>query len=175
MAEVEFAGVKFKGGKIFVIVTALTTLIGGAYGAFEVYKDYMDMREKINTYVAPDLSGFHEKLAVLEERMMSLEDISGSHVDIIKVYGNKLDFMQDNIVANETIQRDMSKDLKDDVRRIEVIVEDVEDRVKEDARENEKTLKEEIDSIEAKMDELEVLVDEKIQKALENPLATMTK
>lgn len=175
MAEVEFAGVKFKGGKIFIIVTALTTLIGGAYGAFEVYKDYMDMREKINTYVAPDLSGFHEKLAVLEERMMSLEDISGSHVDIIKVYGDKLDFMQASIVANETIQRDMSKDLKDDVRRIEVIVEDVEDRVKKDARENEKTLKEEIDSIEAKMDELEVLVDEKIQKALENPLATMTK
>ena len=175
MAEVEFAGVKFKGGKIFIIVTAVTTLIGGAYGAFEVYKDYMDMREKINTYVAPDLSGFHEKLAVLEERMMSLEDISGSHVDIIKVYGDKLDFMQASIVANETIQRDMSKDLKDDVRRIEVIVEDVEDRVKKDARENEKTLKEEIDSIEAKMDELEVLVDEKIQKALENPLATMTK
>jgi len=175
MAEVEFAGVKFKGGKIFVIITALSTLIGGAYGAFEVYKDYIDMREKINTYVAPDLSGFHEKLAVLEERMMSLEDVSNSHVEVIGIYGDKLDFMQDNIVANETIQRDMSRDLKEDVRRIETIVEAVEDRVKDDARENERTLKEEIDSIEAKMDELEVLVDEKIQKALENPLASMTK
>ena len=38
MAELEFAGVKFKGGKIFVILTALGTLMGGAWGVFEFYK-----------------------------------------------------------------------------------------------------------------------------------------
>ena len=48
--EVEFAGVKFRGGKIFVIITALTTLGGGLYGAFEFYKDYMDMKEAIQSY-----------------------------------------------------------------------------------------------------------------------------
>ena len=52
--EVEFAGVKFRGGKIFVIVTALSTLGGGLYAGFEFWKDYMDMKEKIDTYVAPD-------------------------------------------------------------------------------------------------------------------------
>ena len=31
MAEVEVGGIKFRGGKIFVILTALTTA-GGAYG-----------------------------------------------------------------------------------------------------------------------------------------------
>ena len=46
MAELEFAGVKFKGGKIVVIITALTTLIGGAWGGFEFYKDYLDMKDK---------------------------------------------------------------------------------------------------------------------------------
>ena len=50
MAEVEFAGVKFKGGKMIAIIMALSTLVGGLYGGFEVYKDYMDMKKKILSY-----------------------------------------------------------------------------------------------------------------------------
>ena len=61
--EVEFAGVKFKGGKIFVLITALTTLSGGLYAGFEFYKDYMNMRTKIEKYTAPDLSGIRKELA----------------------------------------------------------------------------------------------------------------
>ena len=57
--EVEFAGVKFRGGKIFIIITALSTLGGGLYAGFEFWKDYMDMREKIESYTAPDLSLIH--------------------------------------------------------------------------------------------------------------------
>ena len=71
--EVEFAGVKFRGGKIFIIITALSTLGGGLYAGFEFWKDYMDMKEKIETYVAPDLSEFDKKLAVLKEEMTSLK------------------------------------------------------------------------------------------------------
>jgi len=48
--EVEFAGVKFRGGKIFVIITALSTLGGGLYAGFEFWKDYMNMKEKIEKY-----------------------------------------------------------------------------------------------------------------------------
>ena len=43
---VEFGGMKFN-GKIFVILTLLTLHWIGA--EFEFYKDYMDMREKIET------------------------------------------------------------------------------------------------------------------------------
>ena len=73
--EVEFAGVKFRGGKIFVIVTALSTLGGGLYAGFEFWKDYMDMREKIESYTAPDLSGFDKKLAILRADMDALQKI----------------------------------------------------------------------------------------------------
>ena len=38
MAEVEVGGIKFKGGKIFVILTALTTAGGALWGGFEFYK-----------------------------------------------------------------------------------------------------------------------------------------
>ena len=40
MAEVEFGGLKFTGGKMFVLLTALSTLGGAAWGGFEFYNDY---------------------------------------------------------------------------------------------------------------------------------------
>ena len=51
--EVEFAGVKFRGGKIFAIILA-RTLGGGLFAAFEFYKDYSNMKAKIESYIAPD-------------------------------------------------------------------------------------------------------------------------
>ena len=118
--EVEFAGVKFRGGKIFIIITALSTLGGGLYAGFEFWKDYMDMKEKIETYVAPDLSEFDKKLAVLKEEMSVLKD-------------------EVKLIAG--INRDMKVDMKQDVRRIEKIVEDTEQRVKEDSREFSRDMK----------------------------------
>ncbi len=74
MAEIEFAGIKFKGGKMVAVAMGLSTLVGGLYGGFEVYKDYMDMKEMIQEYVAPDLSGFQEQISVIEQKMVSTED-----------------------------------------------------------------------------------------------------
>ena len=67
MAELEFAGAKFRGGKIFVILTALTTLVGGLWGGFEFYKDYLDMKDQIQNYTAPDLSGFDKRLDLIQK------------------------------------------------------------------------------------------------------------
>ena len=47
MAEFEFAGMTFKGGKAVVLITALSTLGGAAWGGFEIYADYMSMKEII--------------------------------------------------------------------------------------------------------------------------------
>ena len=63
MAEVEVGGIKFRGGKIFVILTALTTAGGALWGGFEFYKDYLNMKDQIQEYVAPDLSGFDKEIA----------------------------------------------------------------------------------------------------------------
>ena len=161
MAEVEVAGIKFKGGKIFVILTALSTLIGALWGGFEFYKDYMDMREKIESYTAPDLSDYDKRIELVTQKLDMIE----SEVKII------LDEVE--LVAG--VARELKNDLKGDVRRIETIVEDVETRVKEDSRENAKDLKNAIDDIEADMEELEKTIKDKIQKALENPLANMRK
>ena len=74
MAEVEFAGVKFKGGKMVAVLMALSTLGGGLYAGFEFYKDYMNMREKIESYTAPDLSGFDKRISLLDKKMEGVVD-----------------------------------------------------------------------------------------------------
>ncbi len=152
MAEVEFAGVKFKGGKMVAVLLALSTLTGGLYGAFEVYKDYMDMREKIESYSAPDLSGFDKRIAIMESRM-------NEEVDLFK---EEMNVLKDEVKLIASINRDMKVDMKQDVRRIEKIVEDTEQRVKEDSREFSRDMK-----------ELRKELQEKIKKALNNPLANM--
>ncbi len=159
--SLEFAGIKFTGGKMFVVITALSTLVGSLYGAFEVYKDYMDMKEQIQSYVAPDLSGFQEQLSVLNERMITAETSVTEALDYA---------------------RDIKNDLRDDILRIEKVVDRVEDQV--DLVENK--VKDTIDiadqrfdtkrdqlatETERKIKDIEDRLNAKIQQALDNPLA----
>ena len=177
--EVEFAGVKFRGGKIFVIITALSTLGGGLYAGFEFWKDYMDMKEKIEKYKAPDLSGFDKRMAVLRADMNALQKIE--------------QVIEDSAIATRDEARTIKNDLKAEIVRTERLVENIERRVKaiQDAtrkmidKENDRndTLRDRIsnrmdsldDSISSKMKALEKEMNEKIKKALVNPLANMRK
>jgi len=170
VAELEFAGLKFKGGKIFIILTALGTLMGGAWGVFEFYKDYLNMKETISSYVAPDLSGFDKRLDLVQQEVEMMQSEMGMILEEV------------NLVAS--VAKELKNDLKADVRRIETIVEDVETRVKEDARTNERELKSTVDGIEADMNklekeledemkELQESVDKQIKLTLENPLNQM--
>ena len=170
MAEVEFAGLKFKGGKIFIILTALGTLMGGAWGVFEFYKDYLNMKETISSYVAPDLSGFDKRLDLVQQEVEMMQSEMGMILEEV------------NLVAS--VAKELKNDLKADVRRIETIVEDVETRVKEDSRDNERELKSTVDGIEADMNklekeledamkELQESIDKQIKLTLENPLNQM--
>ena len=104
MAEIEFAGVKFKGGKMVAVFLALSTLVGGLYGAFEVYKDYMDMKKKILSYSAPDLSGFDKKLAVLDEKMGLIRE----EMDSLRVRNQEI----------QDIVRNARQDMRDDATKL---------------------------------------------------------
>ena len=76
MSEVEYQGIKVKGGKLFLIFPLLATLGGAVWAGFEGYARWVAMEKKINEYVAPDLSGFTLRLEVLEERIVSLRNNS---------------------------------------------------------------------------------------------------
>ena len=149
MEELEFAGVKFKGGKIVIILNAQSTLAGGLWGGFEFYKDYLDMKTKIQEYTAPDLTYLEKEIAVVK---------------------SELDMILDEITLVADVAKDLKSDMKldlramsEDIRHITEIVNDVEDRQKEDTREI--------------FDELKIIEEQlnlEINKALNNPLSALT-
>jgi len=112
---------EFTPAKLMVAFTIVSSVLGGLYGAFEVYKSYQDMKTKIEKYVAPDLTEFDKRLAVIEENSNKTTDYT----------------------------RDIKNDLKNDIRRLEKVVEQVERDGKQLSRETEqdvRQLRKEIDS-----------------------------
>ena len=109
MAEIESKGIKGV-KKLLWIFPLIGTILGILWGAFEFYKDYMDMKEQITKYVAPDLSGFDKKLGLLNERMIFVEDSVGQARDYT---------------------RDIKVDLKNDIAAMETQIDDIERRGKD--------------------------------------------
>jgi len=118
---ISIGGYEFTPAKLMIAFTIVSSTLGGLYGAFEVYKDYQGMKKRIAEYVAPDLSQFDKRLAVVEENSQKTSDYT----------------------------RDIKNDLKDDLRRMEKIVEQVERTSKQSQRESEqdiRTIRKEMDA-----------------------------
>ena len=179
MAEVEYKGIKIGGSKLLLVFPLLGTIGGGLWAGFEFYKDYMDMRSKLEKYPAPDLSGFDKKLAVLRQDKNNLKELEA----VIK----------ESATDARDYARDIKNDLKDEIVRTEKLVEGVDRRTKtiqDDVRnmidkENDRnnTLRDRInsrmdsldDSLSGKMKALQEETNSKIRKALDNPLSKMRK
>ena len=188
--EVEFAGVKFRGGKIFVIITALSTLGGGLYAGFEFYKDYVNMRTKIEKYTAPDLSGFDKKLAVLREEMQALtvevkakeeliqdardytKEIKTDLKDELHIMSKQVDSIEKRGKEAFRLVRDSidKNDIK--VRKMVTVNSDRFDTRREQIRKDMDALD---TRLKKEMKELRDSISNQIKKALENPLANMRK
>jgi predicted nucleic acid-binding Zn-ribbon protein len=121
-------------------------IIGGGWTGYKFYDDYLDMKAKIEGYTAPDLSHIDEQIAVLKSEVsMVLEEVS---------------LVNDVATSLKNDLRDDIKTMKTDIRAIDKVVNDIEDRVKANERE-----------ISTDFKILEKEIDDKIRKALNNPLS----
>ena len=142
MAEVEVGGIKFTGGKMMAVVMALSSAVGVLWGGFEVYSRYLDMEEKISQYEAPDLSGIEKQLAVQGETLTSYNET-------LKAYELKFSTQKEIL---DRVNADLSllmNDVRDSNRRLYTL--------------ETETQKEMLD--------IRKSITEKIEEALENPLA----
>jgi uncharacterized protein YoxC len=143
-------GYSFTPAKLVVAFTIASSVIGGLYGCFQVYNDYMSMKDKIAKYVTPDLSEFDKRLAVLEQNSQKQVDAT----DVIK------------------------NDLKGDIRRLSDVVDNVERSSKQSQRDTDQSVRDVQQELrrntkdnEQAIKQVQRDVDVKIQKALDNPLA----
>ena len=124
MAELEIAGAKIKGGKLLTIIPIIYMLIGGLWGGFELFSRYQSMEAKINEYVAPDLSGFDKKLAIVHNDMKLV-------TEEVAIFKEELQIIKESITESVGYARDIKHSVRDDLTRIEKIVDKVEDSARE--------------------------------------------
>ncbi len=126
MAQIEFAGMKFTGGKMAMVITLVTSLIGGLWGGFEVYKDYMDMKEKIQSYTAPDLSGIDKRIAVLENELSFVGDLKNDLKTDVRRIESIVNDVEQRVKEDSRINQ---KDLTETIKEIKSDMEQLEEKV----------------------------------------------
>ena len=158
MAEIEFAGMKFQGGRIAILITALSTLGGASWAGFEFYKDYMDMREIVQSIDVDTIEARNPVIETkLDEAIDYTRDIkSGLRDDILSIE-KQADRAEDKVRALEV-------DVRESIDNAEERFEVRRDKLKDDYDEALAELRKEIE-------ELEKELDDKLQKALDNPLS----
>ena len=183
MAKVEYKGIQISGTKWIFVFPLIGTIIGGLWGGFELYKRYEDMEKQIQTYVAPDLSGFDKRLAIFDTqlkdkvRFVDIEvsalkelvaDAQETARDIRTDIKNKIGTQADQISAIDKRSRADSLETRTAMRNAENEVRDL-------ITQTSKRWDDKLTKVDTQIEHLEKKLDKKITKALENPLAAMSK
>lgn len=191
MAEFEIAGTTFRGGKMFVVLTALSTLGGAAWGGFEFYNDYRNMKEVVENIDVDSIAAENEKVIIkMEENMVRIgeaieytRDIKTGLRDDILGIEKQVDRTEDKLRQSEEKTREI-------VQNAEERFENKRDSLQNDYDEKANSLRNSNDSrmidlemkverdleslramIERDMRELDGSLNDKLQRALNNPLA----
>lgn len=108
MAELEFGGLKFTGGKMVAVLTALSTLGGAAWAGFEIYADYMDMKEIIQNIDIQEIQAANElQLQKLEDAIGYTQDIKGDLKQDIARLETLISKLEDDVIDAENTVREL--------------------------------------------------------------------
>ena len=219
MAEVEFGGLKFSGGKMVALLTALSTLGGAAWGGFEIYKDYMDMKEiiqnidideiqaanvlqlqklddainytvEIRKDLASDVERAENTVRVLEEQVNKAEEtVRSLRNDVYtkldtfeerlrltlknnqETMANMRDRISTNLENSEARIKETQSSIGDTLEGIRNEMNQLQKDVTASIREVEAGVRQTDKDIRADMKALDKSLMERLQEALDNPLA----
>ena len=199
--EVEYGGIKASGGKLFIIISLIGTIGGGLWGFFELVKRYEDMETKISEYVAPDLSSFDKRIEVI---MTTIKEKEESNKELFAAMKTETSALKELVVSAQETARDIRTDIKGDVGEVMDQISAIDKRSRDDGLETRQAMRnaeneirsivkssgkdirdliqttetrwdDKLTKVDTRIEGLEKKINKKIQKALENPLAAMTK
>ena len=157
--SVEIGGIKFTGGKLFVVLTALSTAAGSLWAGFEVYQQFLTMKEVTATYAS-----MGDEFAQMKEQQASNERMIRMNLETTK-------YLSDNLAA-------LSSSVGSSVMSTRQTVDAVTARTQVSERETLQSQRAIIQELRAqdleqqrRVKELEAQVNDKITKTLANPLA----
>ena len=183
MAKVEYKGIQISGTKWIFVFPLLGTIIGGLWGGFELYKRYEDMEQQIQSYVAPDLSGFDKRIDVMRSEVNALKelvaDAQETARDIRTDIKGEVNKQHDQIAAVDKRSRADSQETRTIIRNAEKNFGELEmgmlSTIRDLISDTSKRWDDKLTKVDTQIENLEKKIDKKITKALENPLAAMSK
>lgn len=152
--QIKAGGMRLTAGSIMAIFAFLSTIVGGLYGGFVLY-------QKIEAVAGLDIEAYQQNMNVMDAKIVGISE---------------------KVEESVEYTRDIKNGLKDDILRIEQQTDRIEDMV----RDNEDKVRSMIDDAEVRfenqrervrvsqsgsMKELEERLMDKLQRALDNPLA----
>ena len=186
MADVEYKGVHvtgIKGSYLLVLFPLFASIIGGLWGGFELWSRYQTMEKTINEYVAPDLSGFDKRIDVMRSEVNALKelvaDAQETARDIRTDIKGEVNKQHDQIAAIDKRSRTDSQETRVIIRNAEKNFNELEmgilSMIRELISNTSKRWDDKLTKVDTQIETLEEKIDKKITKALENPLAAMSK
>lgn len=157
MAEIEIGGVKIGGGKGLAVIMALGSMIGALYGGFEVYKDYMDMKEKLANLEPETIQ------AQIDQAMIKLDEGVG-YARAIK------DDLRSDVIGIEKSLGEVEQRIRGVESENRQNIKEFQDESRAMIKEAQRWFDERTANIDEKLISLEERMDKKIQRALDNPL-----
>lgn len=143
-------------GKIAVIFAAVSTVVGSLWAGFQVYQQFLTMKEVTAAYVPPDLSGINERISVLDERVTSVERLTKGNAEA-------LNYLTGSISSSVTSTRQTVDAVAGSVRASDNMTMQSQrailDQLRQQDQEQQRRIK-----------ELEGQLNNRIQQTLANPL-----
>ena len=180
---ISIGGYAFTPAKLMIAGGIISSVLGGLYGSFEVYKDYMDMKDKIANYVTPDLTEIYKKMEVLDANTGKMVEYTQDIKNDLKNDIRRVEGVVENLERKSSSAiRDTDNTVKDIKREVDTTTKelrkDVDGTLKEVRRYSDQTIKEVNQEMtrnqKETQNELRAIrreVDDKIKKALDNPLS----
>jgi len=180
---ISIGGYSFTPAKLMIAFGIVSSVVGGMYGVFEAYKDYESMKKKIANYVAPDFSEYEARIIKLEadnEKMLGYtRDVNTNLKGDIRRTEQVLEGVER---GSKVAQREVEKDINDMRRQIDSEIKEIRRSADSQVREMQKQVDSTVQNVNERVNRIERdtnselrtirrEVDDKIKKALDNPLA----
>jgi hypothetical protein len=180
---ISIGGYSFTPAKLMIAAGIVSSVVGGMYGVFEAYKDYIGMKKAIANYVAPDFSEYEARIIKLEENS---EKVVGYTRDIntnLKGDIRRTEGVLENVERGSKVtQREVEKDIADIRKQLDGEIKEIRRSTDAQVREMQKQVDATVQNVNERVNRIEREnsaelrtirreVDDKIKKALDNPLA----
>lgn len=179
-AKMKIFGITMTPTTIGAAFAIISSVVGGLYGAFQVYDDYMGMKEIVENIDVDAIKAenalvvqkMEENMVRIDEAIEYTRDIKGGLRDDILGIEKQVDRVEDKL-------RQQEADVRDIIQNAEERFENKRDALQNDYDQKANNLRDSnnqrMNDLEAKVERdlkaLETNITTKLQRALDNPLA----